>query len=159
MGRALHPPEEVLLVSSYLRGRVFFALRCGCNVVASLSLVSSCSRHFYAPDFPRYRRRDVRGAFVPGKLRAYLDAQYAPLSDVIQACVVGHSDQLVRRSGSNYRMTDFPPAVRHSCKIRITSTVTSEYRRTFVCLSWRPPTLGWSGDDLWFVMPRGRRPA
>ncbi|CAM9247462.1 unnamed protein product [Laminaria digitata] len=40
-------------------------------------------------------RRDVRGAFVPGKLRAYLDAQYAPLSDVIQACVVGHSDQLV----------------------------------------------------------------
>ncbi|CAB1111368.1 unnamed protein product [Ectocarpus sp. CCAP 1310/34] len=40
-------------------------------------------------------RRDVRGAFVPGKLQAYLDAQYAPLSDVIQACVVRHSDQLV----------------------------------------------------------------
>ncbi|CAM9473095.1 unnamed protein product [Pylaiella littoralis] len=40
-------------------------------------------------------RRDVRGALVPGKLQAYLDAQYAPLSDVIQACVVRHSDQLV----------------------------------------------------------------
>lgn len=43
-----------------------------------------------------YRRRDVRGAFVPGKLRAYLDAQYAPLSEVIQAGVVRHADQLVR---------------------------------------------------------------
>lgn len=42
-----------------------------------------------------HRRRDVRGAFVPGKLQAYLDAQYAPLSDVIQACIVRHSDQLV----------------------------------------------------------------
>eukprot|EP00903_Cladosiphon_okamuranus_P008777 g8408.t1 len=40
-------------------------------------------------------RRDVRGAFVPGKLQAYLDAQYAPLSDVVQACVVRHADQLV----------------------------------------------------------------
>ena len=37
----------------------------------------------------------MRGAFVPGKLQAYLDAQYAPLSDVVQACVVRHSDQLV----------------------------------------------------------------
>lgn len=46
--------------------------------------------------FLERRRRDVRGAFVPGKLQAYLDAQYAPLSDVIQACVVRHSDQLVR---------------------------------------------------------------
>lgn len=45
-----------------------------------------------------HRRRDVRGAFVPGKLQAYLDAQYAPLSDVIQACIVRHSDQLVRRA-------------------------------------------------------------
>ncbi|CAM9796290.1 unnamed protein product, partial [Scytosiphon promiscuus] len=40
-------------------------------------------------------RRDVKGAFVPGKLQAYLDAQYAPLSEVIPACVVRHSDQLV----------------------------------------------------------------
>ena len=83
----------------------------------------------------------MRGAFVPGKLRAYLDAQYAPLSDVIQACVVGHSDQLVRRSGSIYIMANFPPAVRHSRQRRVTSTgVTSVYRSTFVCLSWRPPT-------------------
>lgn len=43
----------------------------------------------------------MRGAFVPGKLQAYLDAQYAPLSDVIQACVVRHSDQLVSDQTEN----------------------------------------------------------
>lgn len=32
---------------------------------------------------------------MPGKLQAYLDAQYAPLSDVVQARVVRHADQLV----------------------------------------------------------------
>lgn len=44
----------------------------------------------------------MKGAFVPGKLRAYLDAQYAPLSDVIQACVVSHSDQLVRDAATTF---------------------------------------------------------
>lgn len=43
----------------------------------------------------------MRGAFVPGKLQAYLDAQYAPLSDVVQACVVRHSDQLVNDQTQN----------------------------------------------------------
>lgn len=42
----------------------------------------------------------MRGAFVPGKLQAYLDAQYAPLSDVVQTCVVRHADQLVSASVS-----------------------------------------------------------
>lgn len=57
--------------------------------------------HALVCSFVGRRRRDVRGAFVPGKLQAYLDAQYAPLSDVVQACVVRHSDQLVSESNSS----------------------------------------------------------
>lgn len=65
----------------------------------------------------------MRGAFVPGKLRAYLDAQYAPLSDVIQACVVGHSNQLVRRKSGNilsenrFPTCDAPTAARDVSKV------------------------------------------
>eukprot|EP00752_Nemacystus_decipiens_P006458 g5816.t1 len=57
-------------------------------------------------------RRDVRGAFVPGKLQAYLDAQYAPLSDVVQACVVRHADQLVTLAEDHSLgvSCDLPPA-------------------------------------------------
>lgn len=74
------------------------------------------------------RRRDVRGAFVPGKLQAYLDAQYAPLSDVVQACVVRHADQLVSdQTPSNLRTSNKQQAsTMHTIRTRTRSHPTQQ---------------------------------
>ena len=61
----------------------------------------------------------MRGAFVPGKLQAYLDAQYAPLSDVVQACVVRHADQLVSDQTARASTCD-EACPQHACTLTCT---------------------------------------
>ncbi|CAN0298610.1 unnamed protein product [Discosporangium mesarthrocarpum] len=44
-------------------------------------------------------RQNAKGVHAPGKLQGYLDAQYAPLSDVVEVVVQRCSDELVNRGG------------------------------------------------------------
>ena len=77
----------------------------------------------------------MRGAFVPGKLQAYLDAQYAPLSDVVQASVVRHADQLVSHDPSNSSSRTKHSHINGNLIIGVT-----EELKTHECYA-RPPAL------------------